>query len=256
MRIDWLTVGAQIFNFLVLVFLLKRFLYAPVVEAMAAREKRIVDRLTQAAEREGRAQAQEQLLAERLADIEAQRDRMVADMRDEVDAQRKQLLDALRGEVAQQRSRWLGEVEREQEDLTRRLRGEIAESVLDISRRVLGDLAGADLERRVVESLIARLRSLGPEQRRALAQGEGSVVVTTANELDEAQRVELAEAVHSAMGAAEAGRAAVRIEWLRDADLLCGARLQADGLELAWSIDDHLGDLRARVAERLARSDA
>ncbi len=118
MRIDWLTVGAQIFNFLVLVFLLKRFLYAPVVEAMAAREKRITDRLRLAAEREDLARARERELQEKLADIDAQRERMRTDMREEVDAERKRMLDALRDDFAAQRARWTGELEREQEQLS------------------------------------------------------------------------------------------------------------------------------------------
>ena len=37
MTVDWLTVGAQALNFLVLVYLLKRFLYGPIVRAVARR---------------------------------------------------------------------------------------------------------------------------------------------------------------------------------------------------------------------------
>ena len=48
MQIDWLTVAAQIVNFLVLVWLLQRFLYRPITEAMARREERIESRLSEA----------------------------------------------------------------------------------------------------------------------------------------------------------------------------------------------------------------
>ena len=41
MLIDWFTVGAQVLNFVVLVWLLKRFLYKPVLNAIDAREKRV-----------------------------------------------------------------------------------------------------------------------------------------------------------------------------------------------------------------------
>jgi F-type H+-transporting ATPase subunit b len=41
MLIDWFTVGAQALNFLILVWLLKRFLYKPILDAIDAREKRI-----------------------------------------------------------------------------------------------------------------------------------------------------------------------------------------------------------------------
>ena len=45
MLIDWFTVGAQALNFLVLVWLLKRFLYQPILDAIDAREKRIAKEL-------------------------------------------------------------------------------------------------------------------------------------------------------------------------------------------------------------------
>ena len=55
MLIDWFTVGAQVVNFLVLVWLLKRFLYKPVLQAIDAREKQVASQLAKAAEE--RAQA-------------------------------------------------------------------------------------------------------------------------------------------------------------------------------------------------------
>ncbi len=48
MLIDWFTVAAQVINFLVLVWLLKRFLYQPIIDAIDAREKRIAAELADA----------------------------------------------------------------------------------------------------------------------------------------------------------------------------------------------------------------
>ena len=41
MLIDWFTVSAQAVNFLILVWLMKRYLYQPILVAIDAREKRI-----------------------------------------------------------------------------------------------------------------------------------------------------------------------------------------------------------------------
>ena len=49
MLFDWFTVGAQALNFLVLVWLMKRFLYKPILDAIDAREKRIASALADAA---------------------------------------------------------------------------------------------------------------------------------------------------------------------------------------------------------------
>lgn len=56
MLFDWFTVGAQVLNFLVLVWLMKRFLYKPVLDAIDAREKRIAQSLADAALKDAAAQ--------------------------------------------------------------------------------------------------------------------------------------------------------------------------------------------------------
>ena len=48
MLIDWFTIGAQALNFLILVWLLKHFLYQPILNAIDEREKRIAKELADA----------------------------------------------------------------------------------------------------------------------------------------------------------------------------------------------------------------
>ena len=56
MLIDWFTVGAQALNFLILVWLMKRFLYKPILHAIDAREKRIATELADADAKKAEAQ--------------------------------------------------------------------------------------------------------------------------------------------------------------------------------------------------------
>jgi len=56
MLIDWFTVGAQVLNFLILVWLLKHFLYKPILNAIDAREKRIASELADADAKKSEAQ--------------------------------------------------------------------------------------------------------------------------------------------------------------------------------------------------------
>ncbi|MEZ4640979.1 MAG: hypothetical protein R2856_39490 [Caldilineaceae bacterium] len=65
MLIDWFTVIAQIINFVVLLLLLRRFLYGPIIRAMDEREHHIAEELAaaeckqQQAEQEARHYRQE-----------------------------------------------------------------------------------------------------------------------------------------------------------------------------------------------------
>ncbi len=56
MPIDWFTVVAQAFNFLILVWLLKRFLYKPILHAIDEREKGIAAQLAEADAKKAEAQ--------------------------------------------------------------------------------------------------------------------------------------------------------------------------------------------------------
>ena len=56
MLIDWFTVGAQALNFIILVWLLKRFLYKPILNTVDAREKRIAAELADADAKKAEAQ--------------------------------------------------------------------------------------------------------------------------------------------------------------------------------------------------------
>ena len=48
MTIDWFTVGAQTLNFLLLVWLLKRYLYGPILKAIDDRETQTAKVINQA----------------------------------------------------------------------------------------------------------------------------------------------------------------------------------------------------------------
>ena len=47
MLIDWFTIAAQALNFLILVWLMRRFLYKPILNAIDAREKLIAKELAE-----------------------------------------------------------------------------------------------------------------------------------------------------------------------------------------------------------------
>ena len=73
MLIDWFTVGAQALNFLILVWLMKRFLYKPVLHAIDEREKRIAAELADAAAKKAEAAKERDEFQHKQADLDQQR---------------------------------------------------------------------------------------------------------------------------------------------------------------------------------------
>lgn len=243
MQIDWITVSAQIVNFLVLVWLLKRFLYRPVIDAMDRREQRISDRLNQAREREREAEEEGAHYRDKQQALQREREDILAGARDEAGAEKKQLLEEARDGVDEQRRQWQRQVEQERHDFMEGLRRRAVESIQAIARRALGDLADSELEERIVQRFVGRLKSADEDTRHALAAGEGPVRIHSAFALDSSVRGRLTRAVHEVLGDD------VDVDYEQDAALLCGIELRRGERRLSWNLADYLDQLEQRLAE-------
>jgi len=103
---DWFTVVAQIVNFLILVALLKRFLYGPIVRAMDRRETAIATRMEAADKRIDEAE-QERMRYEKLArELAEAKDELRLKARKEAEQLRETLLKEAREEVDMSRAKW------------------------------------------------------------------------------------------------------------------------------------------------------
>ncbi|HVU63587.1 MAG TPA: hypothetical protein VHC70_06405, partial [Phycisphaerales bacterium] len=117
MPIDWFTVVAQAVNFLILVVLMRKFLYGPIRRAVEAREKKIQDSLREAADKYTQAAEHEEALKHRHAELEASRDRMIGEARARAESERQALLDAARRDVDAKRTEWLESFARQRDAL-------------------------------------------------------------------------------------------------------------------------------------------
>lgn len=247
MQIDWLTVAAQIVNFLVLAWLLKRFLYRPVLDAMGKREARIASRLGEAKQREEEAQAEAGSYREKRTELEREREARLAEAREAAERERRELLESAREAVQQSRERWRQELEREQTDLRNALVRELAESAIDVARRVLADLAGAELEREALATLVRRLESLPEEERKALAAAP-QLRLATAFEADPKTLESLGKAIAGVLGAK------VELEWTHKPELVFGVELTGAEHRLAWSVSGYLRELGDRLRSSLGEA--
>ncbi|MGD2084514.1 MAG: F0F1 ATP synthase subunit delta [Chromatiales bacterium] len=246
MQIDWITVSAQIVNFLVLVYLLKRFLYGPVVAAMDRREARIAGRLDEARQREEAAERAARDYRDRCEELEQQRRERLEAVRREADEERRRLIAEAREDAERRREQWRQELERERAEVLDRARRAIALSAAEVAERTLRDLAGQRIESRVVERFIERLRSMDSEEREALKSGgEERIRVLTALESSEEDAARIRQALDDLVP----GHGEVAIE--QDPDLICGIVLRLGDCKLDWSVHRYLETLEQRVEQAL-----
>src|SRR5664279_2821162 len=253
MLIDWFTVGAQAINFIILVWLLKRFLYKPILDAVDARERRVATELADADAKKAEAlkerdefqhkneefdQQRTALLSKATEEAKAERQRLIGEARQAADA-----LSAKRQETLRSDAHNLGEA------ISRRTRQE----VFAIARKALTDLATTSLEERLAEVFTRRLREMNGNAKAGLAEAFESpsdpAVVRSAFDLPAEQRTAIQNALN------ETFSANIRIRFETAPDLVSGIELTANGQKVAWSIADYLASLEKGVDELLKKQD-
>lgn len=106
MQIDYFTIAAQIVNFLILILLLRHFLYRPVIQAMDEREKKIVSRLKDAEQKEKDAKQEEEAYHKAQAELSDKRQEMLSKAAQEAKAWRSDLMEKAKKEVDESKARW------------------------------------------------------------------------------------------------------------------------------------------------------
>ena len=247
MLIDGFTVGAQVVNFLILVWLLKRFLYQPVLAAVDAREKKIAAQIADAAALETKAQAERADLHQRSEALNSEREGLLRKATEEANAERQRLIESARQESQQLHSKLTQALAQERAELGHQLSVRTQAEVFAVARKTLADLAGASLEDRMIEVFIAHLRELPQEQKLTLAGADSHAeptrvaLVRSAFELPAAGRASIEAAVHECLGA-------VTTRFETSPEFVCGVELTMGGVKIAWSVADYLFSLSQSVA--------
>lgn len=250
MQIDWLTVAAQVVNFLVLVFLLRRFLYRPVVEAMARRERRIAERMAEAAEREKAAAERKAEYTRELDALTAERDERIAAAGRDAEAERHRLLEEVRAGIEATEARWRADLARDQQEFLGEIRTELAASAQSIARHALRDLADANLEAQVIARFLGEVQALGADERRTLAADAAGITVITTFDLEPAQQAALTRKLHDVLAKG------VSIRYETSGEPLCGIELRSADRQIAWSFAEYLEPVSRRIEQRLAAAAA
>ncbi len=249
MLIDWFTVGAQALNFLILVWLLKRFLYAPILHAVDEREKRIAAELADAAAKKAEAHKERDEFQHKNEEFDKQRAAMLSKATDDANAERQRLLDEARKAADAVSAKREEALKNEARTLNQAIMRRTQEEVFAVARKVLADLATTSLEERLGEVFTRRVRELDGKAKailaRALETASDPAVVRSVFEMPGKQRAVIQNALN------ETFSAAVPLRFETAPDLVSGIELSTNGHKVGWSIAEYLGSLEKDVDDLL-----
>ncbi|MDR4505081.1 MAG: hypothetical protein MRK01_09865 [Candidatus Scalindua sp.] len=239
--IDWFTVGAQIFNFLILVYLLKRFLYGPIIAAIDKREENISARIREVEQKDIAAEEEINRYRKKNEDFELQREEMHARMKEEAESQRKQLIENSRQEIEEMKTRWNESILQERDVFLRNLRRRVIEQVYAITRQALADLAATDIEHHMVDVFIKKIHEFTEAKSGnitpVLNDTVSGITIATSFELTVDQQDLIVKAVR------ELQTDNKDIKFIVSNDILCGIELRGNGYVTGWNLEDYLKSL-------------
>lgn len=241
MSIDWITVIAQLVNFLLLVWLLKKFLYQPILQGIAEREAEIANRLETAAQAKEAADAvkaeYQELTAQSLANQEAK----VAEALAATQAERDRLISQARQMMLNEQANWQEHLEEEKLTFISELEKTSTQTLFSLTRKALNDLANIQLEKAIAQNLLTKLEPLADEIRHSVA-GNKQVQITSQTPLPVETQNQLTKDITQILQDAE-------VSFNSNPQASLGIEMQVGGVQLAWTLDSYLEDLSKLLAE-------
>jgi F-type H+-transporting ATPase subunit b len=237
-ELSWSTFVLEIVNFLVLVWILQRFLYRPVLAIIDERRAGIEKTLADAKALREEAEGAKSKYEGRIADWEAERQRAREALADDLEAERAKRLEALQAELTSEREKAAVANARREAEARRSVEEAALKHGSQFASTLLRSAAGPELEARLIDTAAAGIESLTPEKAAELRGDEGrvpeSLRVESAYELSAAQRERLEAALTALLGRS------VPATFVRDASLVAGVRVTLGSRVLGLNVRDEL----------------
>lgn len=255
LSLDLATILFQVINFLVLAYVLNRWVFQPILRKSAERaEER--ERLMRdlAAERQKLAQTRSELELKTAA-LDAESDRILADARTRAQTEAQQLMSEARAEAEELLKDAQADIRRLRRQGLEELRTELVNTVLSVSANSMARVMPPEVHDRLVQRLTERIREMGRTDmprveaiRRSLNGREAIASVESARELSTEQQSQLARMLNALADHR------VNIELSLQPELVAGLRVRLGDTVMDSSLAGQLDELRADVTHALVES--
>ncbi len=250
MEVDWTTFLLEIANFIILVWIMNRLLYNPVMNAITTRQDSLARTAAEAERLRSDAADLENRYRSRLTEWAREKEGLRQEMLAELSAERTRLEASLLESLEQDRDKARTMREQEQQDRLRELEEAALAQGSRFVTRLLQEVATPELEERLQDLFLASLPTLPEERLRAIADAlrEPGVPVRVASAFvcPELRRMELRRRLAELCGYEG------RIEFDEEPAIIAGMQLRAG----PWIMDATLRGELSFFAEAAHHGDA
>jgi len=245
MLIDSFTVIAQIINFLILIYLLKRFLFNRIIKIMDEREKQITDQMQDAEKAKEAAQKELDEQQKIREELQGKWNEMLAQAKKDAQKKREELVKEARSKIDEEQKNWREAILKQRTAFLRDLRHLSCEQVCQISRKVLSDLAGEKLENQLIENFLIQLGKLSKEEKddfiRFIDKDERKIWVDSSFQLTREKESEVRKILEKIIGDK------IEINFKVSPKLICGIETRTEGKKISRNIENYLDGLEEQL---------
>ncbi len=246
MSVDWFTVGAQIINFLILIWLLKKFLYKPILTAMDNRQKKVKAKLEQAATLAIAAEKEKKQYLTLQKEARERKKEELRQVQQDADDLRKKLFKEVEAEADGAHVRWQKELAREKVLFSKQASAQVAAQFHNLAQRVFQDLADENFEERIVARFCDLIANHDTEQDFfGHLQNNDALKVFSAFPLADSSQEMIKQALRLRLAAQP------EVHFLQDPNLFAGILLSSNNHKLEWNIHHYLADFQSQLESAL-----
>ena len=248
MSLDFTTMLAQIVNFTILVFVLYKFLYKPLLVAIAKREKHIADEVQNAETLAAEAEKKLDDLNKRYLDIDTERTHILKEAREEADKLRKQLEQEAQAEILEKKLIMQKEMEREKALMTNEFRQAVVSNFLEFARKAFKSMADETLEERFLSVFKRKLEELPRKDKMLLSAdaADAEIQISTSEEVSQEAQDGLKKMLAEVLEIENP-----QVVFSVNSHLLCGIEFSVNGNVVSWNLDDYLNTFTTKMHDAL-----
>ncbi len=251
MGFDWGTFIAQILNLFVLVWLMKRFLYQPIINTITKRQAILEEKVHRADEAVREAQRQQAVLTRQAREWELNKQKRTDALFAALEDTRQQQQEKLAEQAEENRQKMQADLEREAGTLQFEIRDMMAHNFLDLSRKVLMDISDVSHMAQAVSLFRSKVLSLSKTELNNIKKSykkHGVINVCSSSALTEKERADLLAFLMETFDIADQKCFQIAVQ----PDLIFGIEVVIGDTILEWNFKTYLDTFETNLNAALA----
>ena len=248
MGFSWVTFFAQIINLFLLVWLLKKFLYHPILTAIEKRQAYIEDKVKKADEAVKSAQKQEAKLQKQAQVWEKEKQKRLDEVDFELESYRRRQMEQIDRQAADLRQKMQDSLNRESASLQVEIRDMMAGNFLNLSQKVLKDISGLSPMEQAISLFQQKIKALTKTEIKALSdvlKKKKQIIVSSSATLMEKEKKHLSLFLKERFGVSD-------ILFQVQPDLILGIEAVIGETVLEWNLKSYLDSFEGNLNAALA----